>query len=62
MRLFFIAAIIAIAFFGARDLAAQELSIEEALGLCMKIPAPEDRLHCFEALARAAAPKQSARI
>ncbi len=61
MRLFLIAGIAAAALLGAHGLAAQELSIEEALGLCMKMPDPGDRLQCFEALARAAAPKQSAR-
>ncbi len=41
---------------------AQELSIESALGLCMKMPRANDRLECFEALARAAAPEATANI
>ncbi len=61
MRFYWVAGIAAAAVLSAHGLAAQELSIEEALGLCMKIAQPQDRLQCFEALARAAAPKQSAR-
>ncbi|MBL4595855.1 MAG: hypothetical protein JKX99_04685 [Robiginitomaculum sp.] len=41
---------------------AQEVSVENALTLCMEPAKANDRLACFEALARAAAPEQSTKI
>ncbi|MBL4617214.1 MAG: hypothetical protein JKY46_05920 [Robiginitomaculum sp.] len=41
---------------------AQEVSVENALVLCMEPALANDRLECFEALARAAAPKESANV
>ncbi|MDQ7017795.1 MAG: hypothetical protein Q9M33_01410 [Robiginitomaculum sp.] len=60
MRFLIASGIAALALFNAPGLMAQELSIEEALGLCMKVGNPQDRLACFEALARAAAPAKPA--
>ncbi len=56
MRFLIASGIAALALLNAPSLMAQELSIEEALGLCMKVGNPQDRLACFEALARAANP------
>lgn len=62
MRYLVVISIAVWALYSAPSATAQELSIEEALNLCMKIGNSGDRLECFEALARASAPVQSAKI
>ncbi len=62
MRFLMVTSIAAWAILSAPALFAQELSVEQALGLCMKVGNAGERLECFEALARAAAPKETAKI